>query len=291
MTLNSLRTFLRVRLHTAISLMVDIADSTESLSSPQSRINRSSSSHFTAIAPLEIRLQRLSGISPVRYQSAMALQLASKTTVRPQELAMALCDAYDTLAPPLIGPSWPFSIAANATGWLTLSLSCTSLMAFLDQSLSHWSSGSSIQPHDFPFLIWQTDQRCQSLRSHLERNPVQAPLKDAPPYDESLLQCGPTQSAFSALMEALLDWMDDEGPSKMPHKALIRVCQCLDRLHQQVPLFHPHTTQHTQHQFLKSLAWVQGAIRHEVVLMNEISNSDGQLRRSGMTNSGSSDIF
>lgn len=264
MTLNSLRTFLRVRLYTAISLMVDIADSTESLSSPQFRTNRSSLSHLTAMAPLEIRLQRLSGTSPVRYQSAMALQITAKTTVPPQELAIALCDAYDTLAP-LVGSPWPFSIAANATGWLTLSLPYTDLITFLDQSLSHRSRVSSIHPHDFPFLIWQTAQRCQSLRSHLERNLVQASQKDDTQPD-SPLQCGPTQSAFNALMEALLDWMDDEGQSKIPHKALIRVCQCLDRLHQHMPLFHPHIPQHTQGQFLRSLIWVQGAIHCEAAL-------------------------
>ena len=266
MTLNSLRAFLRVRLYTAISLMVDIADTTESRSSPQSSINRSSSSHLSAIASAEIRLQRLSGTNPVRYQSAIALQLSSKTIVRAQDLAMNLCDAYDTLENSL-GPSVPFSIEANATGWLTLSLSCTDLMAFFDQTLSHESSVSSIPPHYFPFLIWQTNQRCQSLRSHLvfylERNPVQ---DFSEPDRQSDRQYDLTRSAFSALMESLLNWMDDEGHSKTPHKALIHVCQCLDRLHQQVPLFHPHTSRQTQRQFLRSLAWVQGAIRCEAAL-------------------------
>ena len=266
MTLNSLRTFLRVRLYTAISLMVDIADTTENRSSTQISINRSSSSHLSAIASAEIRLQRLSGTNPVRYQSAIALQLASKTRLRPQDIAMNLCDAYDTLNPSL-RPSALFSIEANATGWLTLSLSCTDLMAFLDQTLNHESSVSAIPPHALPFLIWQTHQRCQSLRSHLVSHLARSPVLDVSERDrQSDRQSDPTRSAFSALMESLLDWMDDEGYSKTPHKALIHVCQCLDRLHQQVPLFHPHTSQQTQHQFLRSLAWVQGAIQYEATL-------------------------
>ena len=246
--------------------MVDIADTTESRSSPQFSINRSSSSHLRALALAEIPLQRLSGTNPIRYQSAIALQLASKTKSRPQDFAMNLCDAYDTLKPSL-EPSVRFSIETNATGWLTLSLSCTDLMAFLDQSLSHESNRSPIPPHYFPFLIWQTHQRCQSLRSHLifylERNPVQDVSKHDCQPDR---QYGSTRSEFSALMESLLDWMDDEGHAKTPHKALIHVCQCLDRLHQQVPLFHPHTSQQTQRQFLRSLAWVQGAIQYEATL-------------------------
>ncbi len=246
--------------------MVDIADTTENRSSPQFSINRLSSSHVNAIASAEIPLQRLSGTNPVRYQSAIALQLASKMKVRPQDLAINLCDAYDTLGTSLGSPG-PFSIEANATGWLTVSLSCTDLMAFFDQTLSHESSVSAIPPHSFPFLIWQTNQRCQSMRSHLvfslERNRVQGFSAHDGPSDRP---SDPTQLAFSALMESLLDWVDDEGHSKTPYKALIHVCQCLDRLHQQVPLFHPHTSRQTQRQFLQSLAWVQGAIRCEAAL-------------------------
>ena len=260
MTLNSLRTFLRVRLYTAISLMVDIADTTESRSSSQFRVNRSSLPDLSALSPAEIPVQRLSGTNPVRYQSAMVLQLASKMTIGPQEFTIAICDAYDTLEPSLEFPG-PFSIAANATGWLTFALSDTDLMAFLDQTLGDRSNTLPISPHNFPFLIWQTDQRCGSLRSHLERHLQVHPLEC------NLVQDSPeTRSAFSALMESLLDWLDDEGHSKIPHKTLIQVCQCLDRFHQQVPLFHPQTDRQTQHQFLRSLGWVQGAIRCEAGL-------------------------
>lgn len=263
--------------------MVDIADTTESRSSSQFRINRSSSSDLSALSPVEIPLQRLSGTNPVRYQSAMVLQLASKMTIGPQELALAICDAYDTLDPSLGFPG-PFSIAANATGWLTFALSDTDLMAFLDQTLSNQSSVLPISPHDFPFLIWQTDQRCRSLRSHLEQNLQVCPLErnlvqdslethyqsdrqpDCQPDRQPDRRSNLTRSAFSALMESLLDWMDDEGHSKIPHKTLIQVCQCFDRLHQQVPLFHPQTSRQTQHQFLRSLMWVQGAIQCEAGL-------------------------
>ena len=246
--------------------MVDIADTTESRSSPQLRINRSSSSYLNAISAAEIPLQRLSGTNPVRYQSAIALQLAAKTRVRPQDLAINLCDAYDTLetSPGLPGQ---FSIEANATGWVTLSLSGTDLMVFLDQTLSHESSVSFLSPHKVPFLIWQTNQRGQSLRSHLEKDLEGHLVQDSSDQDSpSDRQHDPIRSAFGALMESLLDWMDDHGHSKTPHKALIHVCQCLDQLHQQVPLFHPHTSRQTQRQFLQSLAWVQGAIRCEAAL-------------------------
>ena len=246
--------------------MVDIADTTESRSSPQFSINRSSLSYLRALVLAEIPLQRLSGTNPIRYRSAIALQLASKAKVRPQDFAMNLCDAYDTLETSL-GSSVRFSIETNATGWLTLSLSCTDLMAFLDRSLSHESNRSSIPPHYFPFLIWQTHQRCQSLRSHLifylENDLAQDVSEPDRPPDR---QYDSIRSAFSTLIESLLDWMDDKGHSKIPHKALIHVCQCLDRLHQQVPLFHPHTSQQTQHQFLRSLAWVQGSIQYEATL-------------------------
>ena len=272
MTLNSLRTFLRVKLYTAISLMVDIADTTESRSSSQFRINRSSSSNLSAISSVEIPVQRLSGTNPVRYQSAVVLQLASKMKVRPQELAIAICDAYDTLEPALGFPG-TLSIAANATGWLTVALPDTDLMVFLDQTLSNQSGVLPLSPHDFPFLIWQTDQRCRSLRSHLERNlqqvyPLECNLaQDSPePHCHAEVQSILNRSTLSALMESLLDWMDDKGPSKIPHKTLIQVCQCFDRLHQQVPLFHPQTARQTQHQFLRSLMWVQGAIRYEARL-------------------------
>ncbi len=268
MTLDSLRTFLRVRLYTAISLTVDIVDTTEMAPLLDPGINRSYSAPALLSSYAQIPLHRLPGIAPVRYQSAIALKLASPMKQSPLAIAQRICEAYDTSAI----PPWRTSIEANVTGWLTISLACTDLPEFLNQALTVPPSQLNIEKLDeknLPFPIWQTYQRCRSLRSHLKISGFLGFSGFSGFQEVGLVK------AQECLVETLLDWMDiaDElnersklsQPSSTAnqsssHQLLLNLCQAFDQLHRQVPLFHPATQQETQIQFLQCLDWVQGAI-------------------------------
>jgi hypothetical protein len=276
MTLDSLRTFLRVRLYTAISLTVDIVDTTEMAPFPDPGINRSYSAPALLSSYAQIPLHRLPGTAPVRYQSAIALKLAARMKESPLAIAQQICDAYDTSAIPY----WRTSIEANVTGWLILSLDCTDLTEFLNQSLTVPSrplNVEKLEEKNLPFLIWHTYQRCRSLRSHLKRSGFSR-FSGFSGFQE--VQWGVPQGR---LVETLLDWMDqaDEAdelndrsksswlsssayqPSS--YKLLLNLCQAFDQLHRQVPLFHPATPREAQIQFLQCLDWVQWAIERAVL--------------------------
>ncbi len=254
MTLSSLRTFLRVRLYTAISRTIDIVDTTEMLSVAPIRENRSVAplTHLFELA--EIPLQRLPGAAPTRYQSAVALKLAAKNHADPHTLAQQICAAYDTSM--TLGSR--ISLETNATGWLTLSMSFTDLTTFLDRSLWTLDSPPSLSP--FPLPIRHTYDRCESLRSHLETRLLFPPTNPPASADVKFI------SAREALVETLLDWMDGQDQptprSGPPRTSLLPLCQAFDRLHRQVPLFNPATSPETQRQFLQCATWVQRAIEH-----------------------------
>ncbi len=272
MTLDSLRTFLRVRLYTAISLTVDIVDTTETSTVPDDGVIRSFSPQARWVSWPHISLHRLPGIAPVRYQSAIALKLASEINQSPLAIAQQIARAYDT---PATSP-WKISIDINATGWLTLSLPYTDLIDFLNQSFTPTSSLHVLDETHLPFKIWHTYDRCRSLRSHLDFHFATHPVASTP--DASGLLGFPDTQTIAAhrdLIETLLDWMDElDAPrprspssrspspthSSLADQFLLNLCQSFHQLHRQVPLFHPATTRDQQIQFLQCLAWVQGAI-------------------------------
>jgi hypothetical protein len=272
MTLDSLRTFLRVRLYTAISLTVDIVDTTETIALPDHSVIRSISPRARWISGSQIPLHRLPGIAPVRYQSAISLKLASELHQSPLAIAQQIGRAYDT------DPTspWKISIDINATGWLTLSLPYTDVIDVLNQSLTPTSSLHVLDETHLPFKIWHTYERCRSLRSHLDFHFATHPIPSTRDTSGLLgFQDTQTIAAHRDLIETLLDWMDEldsprsrstlsRSPST-PHSSLadqflLDLCQSFHQLHRQVPLFHPAITRDQQLQFLQCLAWVQGAI-------------------------------
>jgi hypothetical protein len=256
MTLSSLRTFLRVRLYTAISRTIDIVDTTEMLSVSVIRENRSVAALIGSLELAQIPLQRLPGSVPTRYQSAIALKLAAKTQSDPVPLAQQICAAYDTSLtfPP------PITLETNATGWLTLSMPFTDLLDFLDHTLCPVDSPPNLA--DLPFPIRHTYMRCESLRSHLlPRLSRTAEIVNStvnPPVEMAWI------SVRENLIESLLDWMDAQDCARPSTRAsLLPLCDAFDRLHRQVPLFHPATSPETQQAFLQCLTWVQRAIEHQ----------------------------
>jgi hypothetical protein len=272
MTLDSLRTFLRVRLYTAISLTVDIVDTTETTALLNHRVIRSSSPQMPPLSWTQIPLYRLPGIAPVRYQSAISLKIASQINQSSLAIAQQIGSTYDT---PATSP-WKISIDINATGWLTFSLPYTDVADFLNQSLVRRFRLHSSAEIKLPFKIWHTYGRCRSLRSHLDiyfaTHPVLPTPKSSPLSGFHEVQ---TIAAHHHLIETLIDWMDewddprlrsDSPPSKSTtqscaqDKLLLHLCESFHQLHQQVPLFHPATTRDQQMQFLQCLVWVQGAI-------------------------------
>ena len=266
MTLSSLRTLLRVRLYTAISPTVDIADYTEMPTCSIPRKYRSSLALPPQSVLQQIPLQRQSRAPQICYQSAIALKYATAAQLHPIALAAALLETHQSLSP----PPFRISIDANATGWLSLTLSWTEGSQFLDQVLERTSAArnaallsQSASPAAMPFSVWQTLQRCRTLRSMMQRDPNAKLDAD---FDRGFSHPLPeTQDLMTTLLDEL-DAADERSSDSMADPSVIaatsaRITHAFDRLHRQIPLFHPKTLPSEQIQFFYCANWTEFTLK------------------------------
>lgn len=244
MNANSLRIFSQIRLHSAIYPRGDIADITETIAST----GPIEGAKFPVLSRIDIPLKRLSGVNPLRYQSAISLMLSARLGQSFETTAQIICDR---------GRSGVPRLSVGNGGWITLTWETAPLYETLDrifvEDLS-MSLNPSLNPL-LPFCLWQTYSRCRSIRS-------QCNLSDLNSKDLDQLMPEAAQPLLEALIH-LLDRLDDPLRPLMG-KALQReihqICQCFDQVHGQVPIFNPHLSASDSHLFYRLLGWLQALL-------------------------------
>jgi len=223
-------------------------------------------------------MRRIPGRRPIGYQSAIALQLAADSCFSPVAIAAQICaerlpmrtmERLDLTFPDVSSLTLLSNLSPTLTfspeGWITIEWSARDMQQILSQVMNSQvpnctSSGAELDV-SMPFQVWQTLQRCSSLRRLLQlRGPIGASEK----IDRLSEKAAIDPIAFP-LVEHLIHVIDQisapEGLGFLAiHKESIEICQQFDRLQAQIALFNPKTDAIVQGQFLIWIAWVQGLL-------------------------------